>query len=515
MSPSVINDHDLAVTFNDDDDDEEGCPDTSTVASTSSQAVTHISRPPELAMIAPCPVASPLLGFHMPAFSEFSGQKNRRALVAHFCDQLSHLIVFREESGNPFTDLVLPLTYKSRPVENAIYALASAHLEYRGVNNKEQSLHFHNEAIQGLASMINHKGKTADKNELLAAIMLLVYYEVLVQKGHSNLVDGHLRGAMTIINSFPAATDPTGMFLERAFRFYDVIAALSFGKAPLSQAPGRSSVQPLPPTGGSPVHSRLSSVDTLLGMSTTLWPIIHRLSKLSSDKSDLEAAYHSGQASSMKAVLKTEFETNSRAIERELEMWQPILPADFNPEDAPSPETEEKKHDSETAEKSRLHSIFNNAMAYRHSCFVYLYHSIYGYPRTHPQVQTHAHTALWHCLQTCSHAGPMGALLWPLFVASCEAVTKADRQLATDAFQLVEKRQGMINIKWAWDIVQEVWRLADLMEEEEQQQQQRAGGGGGLPDMSAHVSGFLTMDVSTPHLWRKVSEQMGISIVFG
>lgn len=174
MSPSAINDHDLAVEFDDDDDD---CPE-STMVSTS-QAVTHISRPPDLAMIAPCPVLSPLLGFHMPAFSEFSGQKNRRALVAHFCDQLSHLMVFREETGNPFTDLVLPLTYKSRPVENAIYALASAHLEYRGVNNKEQSLHFHNEAIQGLASMIDNKGRTADRNELLAAIMLLVYYEVV------------------------------------------------------------------------------------------------------------------------------------------------------------------------------------------------------------------------------------------------------------------------------------------------------------------------------------------------
>lgn len=170
----MSNENDLAVEF---DDDNEEYPE-STVASTS-QAMTHISRPPHLAMIAPCPVQSPLLGFHLPAFSEFSGQKNRRALVAHFCNQLSHLMVFREETGNPFTDLVLPLTYKSRPVENAIYALASAHLEYRGVNNKEQSLHFHNEAIQGLASMIDNKGKSADRNELLAAIMLLVYYEVV------------------------------------------------------------------------------------------------------------------------------------------------------------------------------------------------------------------------------------------------------------------------------------------------------------------------------------------------
>lgn len=213
-------------------------------------------------------------------------------------------------------------------------------------------------------------------------------------------------------------------------------------------------------------------------------------------------ARQSGQPSSMIAVLRSEFETNTRAIERELESWQPYLPPGFNPDDPPSPETEEKRHDTETAEKSRLHSIFNNAMAYRHSCFVYLYHTIYGYPRIHMSVQHHAHTALWHCLQTCSHAGPMGALLWPLFVASCQAVTKQDRQLARDAFQLVEKRQGMINIKWAWDIVREVWRVADQMEKNSDAQ-------------SPGTRDSTLLNVSTPDLWRKVSKQMGISIVFG
>lgn len=142
-------------------------------------------------------------------------------------------------------------------------------------------------------------------------------------------------------------------------------------------------------------------------------------------------------------------------------------------------------------------------MAYRHSCFVYLYHTIYGHPRTHSSVQTHAHTALSHCLQTCSYAGPMGALLWPLFVASCEAVTEQDRQLASDAFKLVEKRQGMVNIKWAWDIVQEVWRLAD--------ERGQCGGEQG-EDANNSISG---VGVSTPDLWRQVSKQMGISIVFG
>ena len=61
---------------------------------------------------------------------------------------------------------------------NSIYALASAHLEYRGVDNAEKSLVFHNRAIQGLAQLIVQNDKS-NRNEILAAIMLLVYYEVV------------------------------------------------------------------------------------------------------------------------------------------------------------------------------------------------------------------------------------------------------------------------------------------------------------------------------------------------
>lgn len=136
------------------------------------------SLQPDLAMIAPCPVGSPRLEFVLPVFGEFSDRLNRRGLVDHFCNVLSHLIVFREESGNPFQQLVLPLSHTSMPIMNAIYALASAHLEYRGVETSEKSLYFHNKAIQGLARLIEKDDKV-DKIELLAAIMLLVYYEVV------------------------------------------------------------------------------------------------------------------------------------------------------------------------------------------------------------------------------------------------------------------------------------------------------------------------------------------------
>jgi hypothetical protein len=144
----------------------------------SGSLVRSRSQYPDLAMIAPSPVASPLLEFSAPVFMEFTEKRNRRALVDHFCNVLSHLIVFKEDTGNPFRQLVLPLSHASSPVMNAIFALSSAHLEYRGIENEEKSLDFHNRALQGLAQLIE-QNEQAHREEILGAIMLLVYYEVV------------------------------------------------------------------------------------------------------------------------------------------------------------------------------------------------------------------------------------------------------------------------------------------------------------------------------------------------
>ncbi|KAK3321182.1 fungal-specific transcription factor domain-containing protein [Cercophora scortea] len=408
---------------------------------------------PDLAMIAPCPVGSPLLEFSPPAFSEFSDRPNRRAIVDHFCNVLSHLIVFREECGNPFQQLVLPLTRKCSPVMNAIFALGSAHLEYRGVQNLEQSLYFHNRAIQGLGKLIQ-RNATAHRNEILAAIMLLVYYEV---------------GALTVMCTNQGPSNPTSEFLERAFRFYDVIAALSNGTAPLSAAPAPGCLIPFSPM-GAPAASPLCNVDTLLGMATTLWPIIHRLSSLPALKNELGHAVRTNAPSSKIAVLRTELRSTAEAIEAALAQWRPHLPPDFIPEDEneiqdPAPQQQQSQPTKiTTSERSRLHSILHNALAYRHSAFVYLHRTIYGHPRSHPTVQQHARRALAHCGATVRHAGPMGALLWPLFVAACEAVDVDDRALARRVFEDVRRRQGMMNIERAREVVGEVWRRGDVME---------------------------------------------------
>ncbi|KAG5932663.1 hypothetical protein E4U60_005088 [Claviceps pazoutovae] len=486
------------------------------------------------------PTGSPpshILELHSPSFVDFTHDPNERFLMHYFCNTLSHLIVLREDRGNPFQQLVLPLAYTSPAVKAAIYALASAHLVGKAQNrlaSDETSIHFHNEAIRNLATLIA-KGDGVDGNELLATIMLIVYYEVLVQRRRSNLVESHLKGAMAIMRTNSTRGDPTTTFLEEAFRFYDVIAALSSGTAPLSsdsysnelpsvenytitntrhESPPRArSEQPLPTTDGP---------NALLGLATSLWPVIHRLSGLLSLKNKVQDALYRGD-SDMFSIAATQglFDTECASIETCLHEWQPVLPT---PEDATTTAGTMKE----------LQSIFNNALAYRHSALVYLYRTIYNFSRTHPAVQHHASVSLVHCRATVLHEGPMGALLWPLFVASCEAVDPVDRHSARETFQGIAHRQGMANIERAWEVVQEVWRRADKADGGAGVLQQAPSLGGGVGSSRLDVCRRFggqgeeeeeekeeeeeeeeEEDMGRCDVWRRVSEDMGVAIVFG
>ena len=135
----------------------------------------------DLPSLTPAPSGSP----HQPspfraspaAFLDFTTSPSRQTLLAHFSGTLCHLLVFREEPSNPFVDLILPMAQHSQVVLYAILALASAHMEHRGIENEEKSLDLHSKAIQGLTQLIAERDKT-NRDEVLAVIMLLVYYEV-------------------------------------------------------------------------------------------------------------------------------------------------------------------------------------------------------------------------------------------------------------------------------------------------------------------------------------------------
>ena len=145
-------------------------------ASTAALSRSSSYPDPTSAFLSPNSGGSPY-DFNLPAFSEYTGRESRRNLLDHFCNVLSHLIVFKEDSGNPFRQMVLPMAQKSPPLLHAIYAISSAHLEHRGLHVEERALDLHSKALQGLANLIAHKDE-GNRDEVLAVIILLLYYEV-------------------------------------------------------------------------------------------------------------------------------------------------------------------------------------------------------------------------------------------------------------------------------------------------------------------------------------------------
>lgn len=150
-------------------------------------------------------------------------------------------------------------------------------------------------------------------------------------------------------------------------------------------------------------------------------------------KRELQTAELCGN-NSKATVLRTERESTSHAIELALINWMPAIP--YTPI---SPPNENSEVDPDPAEDARLQSTLNNAEAYRQAAFVYLYRDIKSCPRRSKKVQQHSKFGLQACERVVEWAGPMSALLWPLFVCSCEAVNIEDRESARRSFEGVER----------------------------------------------------------------------------
>lgn len=117
----------------------------------------------------------------------------------------------------------------------------------------------------------------------------------------------------------------------------------------------------------------------------------------------------------------------------------------------------------------------------------------------------------------------MSALLWPLFVSACEAVSPQDRALAERTFVEIDKRQGMRNIDRAWGILGEVWRRVDEEAAAAAAGEEGGNGGVGAGDGNGSLDSEGAVHNELPHgvredgeeLWRRVCREMGVSIVFG
>ena len=187
-------------------------------------------------------------------------------------------------------------------------------------------------------------------------------------------------------------------------------------------------------------------------------------------------------------VLRTELECNSHAIEHVLTQWKPSVQWPCQPSKpalaatieqfgcpCPTIASPDWVHDLSshnnatnnglTNPNAHILSIVDNGEAYRHAALIFLYRNIYKLERSNSKVRMHVRLTLAACVRVVEWAGPMPALLWPMFIGSVEAISEEDRSIATMAFTGTERRQGMLNITRSWEIVKEVWRRGNEGEE--------------------------------------------------
>ncbi|KAK6224456.1 hypothetical protein QIS74_02783 [Colletotrichum tabaci] len=427
-------------------------------------------------------VSPPLTSLLPPAYHGVSECPEDTGLLDHYSKVMLPTMGFKEDVSNPYEQHILPLSHRSSAVRSAIYALASAHREYLGLENTEGSACFHERAVAGLSAIIEDGDGF---EEALATIVLLLQYDLLMQRSLPNVIHNHLQGAWHIISAMASPKPASVEFFEQVFRYFDVLNALTNGSSPVFAAP--SSNRAYSP-GSSPPPIVFSGIDPVFGMADDLWPTLHRLGELITMKCELQAAMATGQASKF-AVLRTEYQTTFKAIERALESWGPILPPGFSlvnrivdgPEDA-----------SET-ELANIRWITSTALAYRQSALVYLYSTISEYPSSHSLVQKHAQAALWHCAAAVSHGGTGQSMLWPLFFSACHAICSRDRGLVRQAFTSLGGKKGAVDTEKPWAVVMDVWRRMDM----------RAYG---KEQVGAEAC---------PDLWKQVAASMKFGLVFG
>ncbi|KZL77938.1 fungal Zn binuclear cluster domain containing protein [Colletotrichum tofieldiae] len=426
-------------------------------------------------------ISPPLLSLFPPVYHGVAECPEDTGLLEHYSKAMLPTMGFKE-AFNPYEQHILPLSHRSSAVRNAIYALASVHREYVGLENTEGSACFHERAVAGLSAIIEDGDGF---EEALATIVLLLQYDLLMQRSLPNVIHNHLQGAWHIISAMPSPKPASVEFFEQVFRYFDVLNALTTGSSPVFAAP--SSNRAYSPS-SSPPPIVFSGIDPVFGMADDLWPTLHRLGELITMKCELQATMATGQTSKF-AVLRTEYQTAYKAIERALESWSPVLPPGFSlvnrivdgPEDA-----------SET-ELANIRWITSTALAYRQSALVYLYSTISEYPSSHNLVQKHAQAALWHCAASVSHGGTGLSMLWPLFFSACHAICSRDRGLVRQAFTALSSKKGVVDTEKPWAVVMDVWRRMDMRAYGKEQVGTEA----------------------CPDLWKQVAASMKFSLVFG
>lgn len=210
-------------------------------------------------------------------------------------------------------------------------------------------------------------------------------------------------------------------------------------------------------------------VDPHLGLASTLWPACYLVGHAISSKEMIDGVRATHPLNV--PAYEVGFNIMASTITDLLTEW--VLPS-VNTE---SMRTKDFDGESERcdsiewfADSIEFHS--HSALALRHSVLVFFDRIVLQHGKEFPRIRKNVHISLTHCAAAVHSGGPLNALLWPLTIASREAITEEDKDLAKSSFEILKVRRALGNAERAWASVLFTWSESESPSVQEEQQRE-------------------------------------------
>ncbi|KAL9081086.1 MAG: hypothetical protein Q9157_000290 [Trypethelium eluteriae] len=348
---------------------------------------------------------------------------------------------------NGWRTLVLPMVHNCAPLYHAVAALTSFHLAKQVPYLRQQGIEHMQASINGLISDL-----PLMRADTAVATSLALAFAESWDKKISTGID-HIKGAGSMLQhalSEHKENPLVGRDLQRlrflcsTWAYMDVIARLTSTSStdqrefdeicrslspswPFPQLPSTL----YPKSMSSPSYS---SLDTLMGCASSLFPIIGHTANLV--RRVCRTTVNNAPIIAAASELKTQ-----------LQLWEPLPASVYTvPED---PQTS-------------IEDCLRTAQAYRWATLLHLFQAV-------PEIATRSCEQLAHQTLNLLATVPLASRavivqIYPLLAAGCEMVDQEMREWVKDRWQNMGKKMGIGVIEASQNVVEEVWRRRDEYE---------------------------------------------------
>lgn len=352
-----------------------------------------------------------------------------KLLLDHYHSRVSRILtVWEDDNHNPFQEILLPMALRDKALMHAILALSGSHL----LQSPDQSIskyelakgeHLGN-ALTSLRLGLEKRNNAAEKTDAATSVVLLL--DNICSGDTTGTYRIHLDAARNILADHqdiaPDHPDvPIVRFLYEFVEYHDIIGMIT------------SLEGPVVPTLSLPaVETTDSAFDSsLMGVLDGLFVHVSEITRIRNEKRALLRRGLDGY----------NFELYLRAmkVENAIREWQP-----------------------NQVEGSPRHT---GGLLYRHCAWVYLFRTMEV--GRNPKIKV----AVDQCLELLraipENSGVHAILLLPLFLIGCAAFEEDQRPDIRRRFEHLQEWSSLGNIRHAYNVVQEMWRLMDTRPDDE------------------------------------------------